>query len=493
MKKLLCIALILALMLTTGTFVMAEEAAAAPKYVFLFIGDGQGIPQITAAQFYLGTMENPDASMPVPGHLSFTQFPYLGMVTTYDATSFCPDSSSTASAMASGEKILSGSLNFNVELTDPLKIITEYIKESGTGRKVGVATSVSLDHATPSAFYAKAASRSEYYNIATQGMGENSVLDYLAGGAFVRENGPDGVDENVYEIGKRNGFNIVDTNEGIRALNSESGKTLVLTPGRESDGSLHYAIDSERRMAQGEDVILLKDLVEAGINVLDNENGFFFMVEGGKVDWAGHANDAVTSIRETLNFSDAINVAIQFASEHPDETLIVVTGDHETGGLTIGFATTKYDTHFNYLYDQTISFYDFDKVIEELRAQGAGFTAALAEIEKYYGLTMSSESPLYMTEADLERLEYAFNLSMIPEDDRELTAADTLAYGGYEPLSMAVCHILNNKAGIAYTSYSHTGLQLPVYATGVGAEKFAGLYDNTDIFFKMADVMNLEV
>ena len=183
---------------------------------------------------------------------------------------------------------------------------------------------------------------------------------------------------------------------------------------------------------------------------------------------------------------------IDFAAEHPDETLIIVTADHETGGMTIGFATTAYDTHFNYLENQTISWVQFDDVITEMRENDATFEDALAEIETYYGLTTEEGQDLTLTEAEIESLQAAFELSMLPAEERVLGDEEALLYGGYEPLSMAVCHIINNKAGLSFTSYAHTGLQIPVYATGVGADNFAGLYDNTDIFTKTMTAMGLQ-
>ena len=186
-----------------------------------------------------------------------------------------------------------------------------------------------------------------------------------------------------------------------------------------------------------------------------------------------------------------VQVAVDFAQDHPDETLIIVTADHETGGMTIGFATTAYDTHFPYLTSQKISFTDFDGVIDEMRQDGATFEDALQKIETYYGLTTAPDQPLTLTEIELNSLRAAFELSMTPADAREIGAEEELLYGGYEPLSMAVSHIVNNKAGLSYTSYAHTGLQIPVYATGVGAEKFSGLYDNTDIFNRTMEVMGL--
>jgi alkaline phosphatase len=232
-------------------------------------------------------------------------------------------------------------------------------------------------------------------------------------------------------------------------------------------------------------------ITAAAINNLTNDDGFFLMVEGGKIDWSCHANDAATSIRETMAFSDAVQVAIDFYNAHPDETLIIVTGDHETGGLTIGFATTAYATHFSYLASQTMSYEAFTCKVDEMREVGADFDTALTAIKDAFGLTAEAEQDLTLTEDELAKLKAAYELSMLPEDECVLGDAEKLLYGGYDPLTMACSHILNNKAGVDFTSYSHTGLQIPVYAQGVGAGIFAGSYDNTDIFAKTMAVMGL--
>ena len=489
MKKLFALILALA-MLTCAATAMAEDAApATPKYVFMFIGDGMGNPQVTATQYYLGALENPDSTIPVPAQLSFTDFENVGLMTTYDASSFCPDSASTATSMASGQKTLSGVINYNIDLTEFFKIITEYAKEAG--KKVGVISSVSLDHATPAAYYAKSESRGEYYDIALQGV-SGTTLDFLGGGSYLTPDG-DGTQANLFDVAEENGFTVANTLEDIRALNSESGRVLAITPDIADSSSMQYEIDRVRMEAEGADSLSLAEMVQAGISVLDNdEEGFFLMTEGGKIDWSCHANDAMTSIMDTIALSDAVQVAIDFAAEHPEETLIIVTADHETGGMTIGFATTAYDTHFNYLQNQTISFTQFDAVIGEMRENGATFEDALAEIEKYYGLTTEEGQDLTLTETEIASLTAAFELSMLPSEERVIGEQEELLYGGYEPLSMAVSHIINNKAGLSFTSYAHTGLQIPVYAMGVGADNFSGLYDNTDIFSKTMQAMGLE-
>ncbi len=484
MKKFLAILCALALCLMCATAMAEGESH--PKYVFMFIGDGMGNPQVTATQYYLGSIENPDSKFPVPADLSFTKFPYLGLVTTYDSSSFCPDSASTATSMASGKKTLSGVINYDETLTNPYKIITEYAKEAG--KKVGVITSVSVDHATPAAYYAKQPSRNDYYDIALQAL-TGTTVDYLAGGGFKKMNGADGQQKSLLDVAKENGWVIPTTNDEIRSLTATNDRVLATNPVLQDSKAIHYEIDRIQKEVAGEDVLSLADFVRSGINVLDNDNGFFMMCEGGKIDWAGHANDAATSIYDTIALSDAVQVALDFAAAHPGECLIIVTADHETGGMTIGFATTAYDTHFQYLQNQKTSFTAFDDVISELKESGATFEDAMAKVEELYGLTTKEGEALSLTATDVENLRKAWDVAMGTQEIDKAEAS--LLYGGYNPFSMAVSHIMNNKAGLSYTSYAHTGLQIPVYAYGVGAEKFSGLYDNTGIFTRTMDAMGL--
>lgn len=138
-----------------------------------------------------------------------------------------------------------------------------------------------------------------------------------------------------------------------------------------------------------------------------------------------------------------------------------------------------------------MSYEAFDGEIAKLRENQATYEDALTLIEENYGLTQTADKELTLTADELAKIKTAYELSMLPKDERVIGDAEALAYGGYEPLSMAVCHILNNKAGVAFTSYSHTGLQIPVYATGVNAELFAGAYDNCDIFTRSMNAMGL--
>ena len=127
------------------------------------------------------------------------------------------------------------------------------------------------------------------------------------------------------------------------------------------------------------------------------------MTEGGKIDWACHANDAASTIQDTVALSDAVQVAIDFAKEHPDETLIIVTGDHETGGLTIGFAGTDYDTYLTLLESQKISFAKYDSdYVAAYKENNTSFDDVLKDIEELFGLKTTGEELGNMSEGSFE-------------------------------------------------------------------------------------------
>ena len=194
----------------------ADEAAAQieeencllkkPKYIFLFIGDGMGTAQIQSARFYKGTVDNNGAV--TEADLSFTSFPHVGSVTTYDSTSFCPDSASTATSIATGHKTESGVINMCPGTRDvPYETIAEKL-HGQKGYKVGVVSTVNIDHATPAAFYAHQKTRKNYYEIGVELA--NSGFEYFAGGEFQKVNG-DGNVPNNHEVAAQAGYNVVTT------------------------------------------------------------------------------------------------------------------------------------------------------------------------------------------------------------------------------------------------------------------------------------------
>lgn len=205
--------------------------------------------------------------------------------------------------------------------TVALKAITYKIKEAGY--KVGVSSTVTLDHATPGAFYANAASRNDYYTIATQ-LPETG-FDFFGGGGFILPEGRRKDQVRVTDLIEQAGYKIAYGMDDFRQLSSTDKLVLLQDETRDFMGALPYAID--RR----EGDMTHADIVSAAIEFLENEKGFFLMSESGRIDWACHSNDGKTSILETLDLHQAVQVAMEFAQKHPEETLIIVTADHETG------------------------------------------------------------------------------------------------------------------------------------------------------------------
>lgn len=457
---------------------LAEAGQA--KYVFLFIGDGMSMTQISSAEVFATARSSKDINIT---RMGFSRFPVVGMVTTYDAGTFITDSASAGTAIATGNKTLSGVVNMDVGKTQEFKPITEYAKAAEM--KVGIVSTVTLNHATPASFYAKAPSRSNYYDIAVQLAKSN--FDYYGGGSLLQHNGKNGDQISAIDMAKANGFTYVNTKDAFNALKPGVGKVLAISPVLQDDGAMTYEIDRK----PGE--LSLADFTKKGIELLDNPKGFFMMIEGGKIDWASHANDAGAVIHDVLALDAAIAIALEFARNHPQETLIVVTGDHETGGMTIGFAGTQYDTFFDKVALQTRSYVAFDdEVLKPYKARVSVSSARLADlvpaIQQSFGIDFNS-----LTDFQKEQIEFAFQRSMGNEQLRSFAEDIYVLYGGYEPLTVKLTQMMNQTAGIGWTSYAHTGVPVPAFASGVHQDIFGGYYDNTDMYHKLASVMDLKV
>ena len=283
------------------------------------------------------------------------------------------------------------------------------------------------------------------------------------------------------------GYKVTFTQEEAQAVTAQDEKVILIDEHLADSDAMAYDMDRQ------EEQWALADYVAKGIEVLDNDTGFFMMCEGGKIDWACHANDAGATVTDTLALADAVQVAVDFAQEHPAETLILVTGDHETGGLTIGFAGTDYDTYLENLANQKISYAQFDEqYVASYKENNTSFEDAMKDVEELFGLKLTGEDGdrLVLTEYEVQRLRTAYE--MIDADASTFTQEQYVLYGGYNPFSVTVTHILNNKSGINFASYSHTGLPVAVFAMGQDAEAFTGYYDNTEIYQKMASILDVQ-
>ena len=473
-----------------------SEALTAPKYVFLFIGDGMSYPQIQSTSDYLGALNDADywqaqpslddnggAVLDGPEYLNFMNFEAAGSAVTYDSNSFAPDSASTATSLATGYKTYSGSINVDETGTKEYETIAEKL-HSQKGWSIGVITSVNLNHATPAAFYAHQASRNDYYDIGLELV--ESGFEYFAGGGLLSPDG-DGSQDNLYDLAEEAGYDVVTTQAEAEAVTA--GPVVIIDEHLADSDAMAYEID------RTDDMWALSDYVSKGIEVLSqDEDGFFMMCEGGKIDWACHANDAASTIHDTQALADAVQVAIDFAAEHPEETLILVTGDHETGGLTIGFAGTDYDTYLDLLESQKISFAKFDSdYVAKYKENKTSFEDVMKDVTALFGLKTEGEEgdKLVLTAYELEQLRAAYEKSINGTAASQHEQEEYVLYGTYEPLSVTITHIINNKSGISFTSYSHTGLPVAVLAHGVNAGVFNGYYDNTQVYHKLAGMLGV--
>jgi alkaline phosphatase len=477
----------LMIMLFTAAFIVQPAAAGTSlyrgqpaKYIFFFIGDGMGIPQRTAAEQYLGKK------------LTIDKFSAHGITTTFAADRFITGSAASATALSSGQKTNIGMVGVAPDMRK-VKTMAEMAQEKGM--KVGIVSSVSIDHATPASFYAHVPKRSMYYDIAIA-MGDSN-FDFFGGGGLKdptnKKNNSTAFKGNAIDYIQSKGYKIISNKADFQALKKEDGKVLAWNANLPDGKAMPYAMDMT------DDDITLAQFTAKAIEMLDNSNGFFLMVEGGKIDWACHANDAAASIQNTLAFDKAVKVAVEFAKRHPEDTLIVTTGDHECGGLTLGFAGTKYESYFGILQHQKVSFQKFsDEILKEYKARCSGkcdFDDVKPMITEYFGLKFEGDSetdPMALKRFEIALLREAYYKSLLGEKVVSRDHTTKLLYGGYEPLTVAVTHLLNNKAGLGWTSYKHTGVPVTTSADGKGAEIFNGYYDNTDLALKIMSVMGIE-
>jgi len=301
-----------------------------PKYIFYMIGDGMGLNHVNITEMYLAELAGRIGVEP----LVFSQFPSATFATTFSKSNGVTDSAAGGTALAVGEKTKNGVIGMDSTQTRNLMSIAYDAKAKGL--KVGITTSVSIDHATPASFYAHQPDRGFYYEIATDIV--KSKFDFFAGSGFLKPttNHKKESVKPIDHILKENGYQLV---QGIQEFNAlkNTDKVILMNNKGASAEALNYAIDQQA----GD--LTLPQITQAAVKALtqDNPNGFFLMVEGGKIDWSSHANDAATTIQEVLDFNESVKIAYDFYLQHPEETLIVITADHETGGYINGNGTER--------------------------------------------------------------------------------------------------------------------------------------------------------
>ncbi len=443
----------------------AQEA----KYVFYFIGDGMGVNQVQGTELYQGELEGKIGITP----LLFTQFPYATTATTFSATNGVTDSAAAGTALASGHKSKNGTIGMEKDQKTDVSSVAVWAKDKGC--RVGVATSVSVDHATPAAFYAHNASRNGYYEIGLDLY--ETGFDFYAGSDFLYPDN-DKKSKSLYDMAEENGYVIARGYKDYQKKSKKADKIILFQSEKASEidrSAIPYAID------RGKNDLTLSDITRSGINFLskDLSKGFFMMIEGGKIDWACHSNDAATVLHEVMDLDDAIKVAYEFYSQHPDETLIIVTADHETGGFVLG--TGAYKLNLQALKNQKVSEQGFTRIVNQLRAKYKNqvpWEAVKEALKENFGFWDS----IKLSSKQEAKLKSTYDKSF---KDQEVKMEKS-EYAQDEPIAAEAKRILNEIALVGWTSGGHSAGYVPVFAIGAGAELFQGRIDNTDIPKKIA-------
>ncbi len=444
-------------------FLVSTVWAQQAKYVFYFIGDGMGVNQVNGTEMYLAEQEGRIGVKP----LLFTTFPAGTMATTFSATNSVTDSSAAGTALATGEKTYNGAVSMDDD-KNVLSTVAERAKKAG--RKVGIATSVSVDHATPAAFYAHQPNRSRYYEIALDL--PKTGFDFYAGSGFLKPTTTADKKEapNVFPIIEEAGYTIARGLDEYKEKAADAKKMILIQKEGAEPSCLPYAIDHE------EGDLTLPEITESAVSFLSkgNKKGFFLMVEGGKIDWACHSNDPVTVFEEVIDLDNAVRVAYEFYKKHPKETLIVVTADHETGGMGLGIG--KYELHLKSLLNQKQSQDLLSKAITDLRKDKAG-KASWNEIKDLLTEKMGFWKELPLTWEQEKMLRDEYEQSFV----KNKVVFEESLYARTEPLAAAARKVMSQIAMVGWTSSSHTAGYVPVFAIGAGADLFTGKMDNTEI------------
>lgn len=434
------------------------------KYIFLFIGDGMGTAHVNAAEAYLSAQKNHNKL----NTLNMSLLEVQSTMTTYSADRFITGSAASGTAIATGYKTNTGIISMDETQTKPYKTIAEKAKENGY--KVGILSSVPINHATPAVFYAHEPARHNYYGIGLQL--PESGFDFFGGGNFKDPKGQNNDKKSVIDIAEEKGYTYLNDKKAIQKLDNNDEKIIAVNP-RTSGGAMPYAIDMNRQD------LTLAGFTGKAIDVLDNEDGFFMMVEGGKIDWAGHANDAASIVHDMIDFDNAVAHAMEFYEEHPEETLIIVTSDHETGGMSVGSRSAEYDSYFTRLDNQKLSQEAFAALLDEQK-ETLSFDNAMSMVKKHLGLGKRSGG-FSLNEQDKKILKHAYEMEFGDKNSLPEMDAMAAAYTGNHPFASAATMLVNEKSGFSFTTNSHTAQAVPVKARGTGAELFSTYLDNTDI------------
>lgn len=453
------------------------------KYVFLFISDGASYTQKHLTE--LGSAER----------LFSNTLPVQGFITAAAADSNIADTAAAASAVSTGTLVPNGAVSMLSEGEGELPLITSLAGQNGYN--VGIITDMPLDGPVPAAFYARSPKKQNYYDIAVQL--KNSKVSLAVGGAFKRPKSFK--KEDLETVLRQSGFKQISSVKEDEKL--PAGKVVAAMK------NIPFAIDA------AQDAPGLSLFVKKAMEKFGTEKGFFLVVSGSKINEAAEMHDTAAMMKQIRAFDDAVKEAYAFYEQHPDETLIIVTGTSETGGLSLG-ADRVEKLDVSIFEHQKISADAFKSAVNRFRRRrqaGATLEDFMPQIEKNFGLRILSREAkkelrekaksgdegaakalmMEISSTELSFLREAFRYSMMDSSKRPKTEAYLNKYGSYDPLQIAPVQILARRAGIEYTTFGQTAAPLPVAVVGNGAYFFTGSYPQRNLFEKILTAMGITI
>ncbi len=437
----------------------AETEEGTPKNVIVMIGDGMGMGQMEIARLFEHGKE---------GELFMETLPHVALSRTYSADNIVTDSAAAGTAVANGDKTNNGMLGVDPDGEELTSIIDIFQEQ---GKTVGIVSTNTVTDATPAAFVSKVPTRAGQDEIARQ-IFEGKYDIALGGGErFFLPDAQDGND--LAAAFEEEGYDIVRDRDELNEYEPEAGSKLL---GLFHPSFMNYVNDREIRESNEPTLV---EMSEKAIEVADqNEDGFFLMIEGARIDHASHAADFAGIWKETIEFDNAVEHVVNWAEED-GETLVVVLSDHETMGIA---ATEVMDIEALKAIEVSPEYISQQMEIDD---ETGNFTAESIRN------ALLEYANIEVTDEDIEQ----FQENVWDNDDPEgrLILAHEI---GWEVGTIIADHhragLISREIREESLTGGHTGNMVPVFTFGVAAEKFDGVLDNTEIPRMIAEISGFE-
>lgn len=431
--------------------------------VIIMIGDGMGPAFITAYRKYLD-----DHSTPEVEATAFDDM-LVGTAKTDlrdHEHHIITDSAASATALATGQKTYYEAIA--VDLFDvPLKTTMEIAREQGY--QTGVVVLSRVNHATPASFVSHNRNRNNYKDLANQyiddKINDKPKLDIIFGGGqkhFIR------TDRNIVDEFQDLGYQSALSWDEFDNITQKPAIALL------ADKGLPYEIDSPVKQR-------LSKITEKALGLLAIDKPFYMLIEGSQIDWCGHNNDIACAMHEMADFEETVKIVKAFVEKTPN-TLLVLTSDHSTGGLTVG-------ANYELIYDGPKIKYRWNRdYIQPIKASVKAiardlFYAQEGWYERWVELTRielsASEQQALRDIVVGYEVVNPITLSDLTDDHREQLRAAMIQING----------IINGRSKTGWTTGGHTGVDVNIYSMGKYSERFAGNLDNTRIGKIVRDIL----